>query len=127
VFIMMTIMNLFSHLMKSYLFNNHGNLQPQVTIYPEPVHLHQLQHLLVFKTNHHIPTFIWYPLILEMERLHLFNRLEQLHHVNQRPSNQSVSIPHIRLVEPKATPTIVRQGVYLSTRHLVSKISTWSM
>ncbi len=60
---MMTIMNLFNRLMKSYMFNNHGNLQPHVTIYPNPVHLHQLKHLLVFKTNHRIPIFIWYPLI----------------------------------------------------------------
>ncbi len=26
-------------------------------------------------------------------------------------SNQSVSMPHVELVEPKATPTVVRQGV----------------
>ncbi len=63
MFIMMWTMNLFNHLMRLYMFNNHGNLQPQVIIYPNLVHLHQLQHLLVFKTNHHIPTFIWYPLI----------------------------------------------------------------
>ncbi len=54
---------LVNYLMKSYLLKNHGNLQPQVTIYPKLVHLHQLQHQLVFKTNHHILTFIWYPLI----------------------------------------------------------------
>ncbi len=60
---MMTIMKLFSYLMKSYLFSNHGDLQPQVTIYPKPMHLHQLQHLLVFKTNHHIALFIWQRLI----------------------------------------------------------------
>jgi len=60
---MMTIMNLFNCLMKSYLFNNHGDLQHQVIIYPKLMHLQQLQHLLVFKTNFHIPTFIWYPLI----------------------------------------------------------------
>jgi hypothetical protein len=63
MFIMMAIMNLFNCLMRSYLFNNHGNLQPQITIHPEPMHLHQLQHLLVFKTNYRILTFIWYPLI----------------------------------------------------------------
>jgi hypothetical protein len=27
------------------------------------MHLHQLQHLLVFKTKYHTPIFIWYPLI----------------------------------------------------------------
>ncbi len=59
----MTLMNLFNYLMKLYLFDKHGNLQPHITIYPKLVHLHQLQHILVFKTNHHIPTFIWYPLI----------------------------------------------------------------
>jgi hypothetical protein len=66
MFIMMTIMNLFNHLMRLYLFNNHGDLQPQVIIYLDLVHLHQLQHLLVFKTNHHIPIFI-VPINLEME------------------------------------------------------------
>jgi len=35
---------LFNYLMMSYLLKNHGNLQPQVTIYPKPMHLHQLQH-----------------------------------------------------------------------------------
>jgi hypothetical protein len=43
----------------------------------------------------------------EMERLHLLNKLEQLRHINQRPSNQSISIPHLKHVEPKATPTVV--------------------
>jgi hypothetical protein len=28
------------HLMKLSLHNNHGDLQPQVTIYLEPMHLH---------------------------------------------------------------------------------------
>jgi hypothetical protein len=45
------------------LYNNHVDLQPQVTMYLERMDLHQLQHLLVFKTNHHTPIFIWYPLI----------------------------------------------------------------
>jgi len=58
------------------MFNNHGNLQ-QVTIYPELVHLHQLQHLLVLKTNYHIYTNIHLVLTnLEMEQFHLFNKLE---------------------------------------------------
>ncbi len=60
---MMIIMNMFNRLMRLYLFNNHDDLQPQVTVYPKPMHLHQLQHFLVFKINHHILTFIWYPLI----------------------------------------------------------------
>jgi hypothetical protein len=46
-----------------------------------------------------------------MEQLHLFNGLEQLHCVDWRPSNQSFFIPHVKPVEPKATPTIVWQGV----------------
>jgi hypothetical protein len=54
---MMTIMNMFNRLMKLYLFYNHGYLQPHVTYTHKSVHLHQLKHLLVFKTNHHIPTF----------------------------------------------------------------------
>jgi hypothetical protein len=73
---MMTIMNLFNYLMKLYMFNNHGDMQPHVTIYPELVHLHQLQHLLVFKTNYHIP------ITSKMEQLHLLNKLEQLRHVD---------------------------------------------
>jgi len=48
---------------------------------------------------------------LEMEQLHLFNKLEQLRHVNRRPSNQSIFITHVKLVELKATPTIVQHGV----------------
>jgi hypothetical protein len=53
----------------------------------------------------------WLLTNLEMERLHLFSRLEQLHHIDQRSSNQLVYIPHLKHVEPKTTPTIVRQGV----------------
>jgi hypothetical protein len=34
--------------------DNHGDLQPQVIVYVELVHLHQLQHVLGFKTNHQI-------------------------------------------------------------------------
>ncbi len=60
------------------MFNNHGDLQPQVTIYLELVHLHQLQHLLVFKNNHHIPTYL-VRINSEIERFHLLNRLEHLH------------------------------------------------
>jgi hypothetical protein len=60
---MMTIMNQFNHLMRLYFFDNHGDLQPQVIIYVKLVHLHRLQHLLVFKTNYCIPIFIWYRLI----------------------------------------------------------------
>jgi len=51
------------------------------------------------------------PTNLEMEQLHLFNGLEKLRQVDWRPSNQSIFIPHVEPVEPKATPTIVRQGV----------------
>jgi len=51
------------------------------------------------------------PTNLEMERLHLLNKLEQLHHINQRQSNQSISIPHLKHVEPKAAPTVVWQGI----------------
>jgi len=46
-----------------------------------------------------------------MERLHLLNRLEQLRHIDQKPSNQSVFIPHLEPIEPKTTPTIVQQGI----------------
>jgi hypothetical protein len=73
---MMTIMNLFSRLMKLSTYNNHGDLQPQVTIYPELVHLHQLQHLL--KTLNHSPnTNINLVLINSKMELHLLNKLEQ--------------------------------------------------
>jgi hypothetical protein len=51
------------------------------------------------------------PINLEMEWFHLFNKLEQLCHIDQRPSNQSISIPHLKVVEPRTTPTIVWQGV----------------
>ncbi len=44
---------------------------------------------------------------LKMERLHLFNRLEQLHLLDQIPSNQSIFIPHVEHVEPKATPIVI--------------------
>jgi hypothetical protein len=38
----------------------------------------------------------WVPTNLEMEQFQLLNRLEQLHHINRRPSNiQSISIPHL--------------------------------
>jgi hypothetical protein len=43
------------------------------------------------------------PTNLEMKRLHLVNRLEQLCHVNQL-----VSIPHVEHVESIATPKIVQ-------------------
>jgi hypothetical protein len=46
-----------------------------------------------------------------MERLHLFNRLEQLCHVDQKPFNQSIFIPCVNNVKPKATPIVVWQGV----------------
>jgi hypothetical protein len=46
-----------------------------------------------------------------MEQLHLLNMLKQLRHINQRPSNQSIFIPHLEHVEPKTTPIIVRHGV----------------
>jgi hypothetical protein len=44
----------------------------------------------------------------EMEQLDLLNRLEQLHHVDQRSSNQSISIPHVKPVKPIRTPIVVR-------------------
>jgi hypothetical protein len=50
MFIMVTIINLFNYLMKLSLYDNHGELQPQVTTYQGEVHLHQLKQLLVFKT-----------------------------------------------------------------------------
>ncbi len=46
-----------------------------------------------------------------MERFHLLNKLEQLHHIDRKPSNQLVFIPHVEHVEPIATPTIVQHGV----------------
>jgi hypothetical protein len=48
---------------------------------------------------------------LKMERLHLFNRLGQLHDIDRRLFNQSVSIPHLEPIEPQATPKVVQQGV----------------
>jgi hypothetical protein len=44
----------------------------------------------------------------KMEQLHLLNKLEQLCHVNQRSYNQLVFIPHVKLVEPITTPTVVQ-------------------
>jgi hypothetical protein len=44
---------------------------------------------------------------LRMEQFQLLNMLEQLHHIDQRPSNQSISIPNLKCVEPGARPTIV--------------------
>jgi len=49
------------------------------------------------------------PTNLEMECFQLLKRLEQLCHIYQRPSNQLISIPHFELVEPHATPIVVRQ------------------
>jgi hypothetical protein len=46
---------------------------------------------------------------LEMERLQLLYRLEQLCHIKRRPSNQFVSIPHLEPIEPRATPMVIRQ------------------
>jgi hypothetical protein len=37
------------------------------------------------------------------------NRLKQLHCIDWRFSNQSVSIPHLELVEVQATPIVVQQ------------------
>jgi hypothetical protein len=47
------------------------------------------------------------PTNLEVEQFQLFNRLEQLCPINQRPYNQSISIPNLELVEPWARPMIV--------------------
>jgi len=49
------------------------------------------------------------PINLKMEWLHLLNRLEQLHHINLRPSNQLVSISNLKHVELWAISTIVWQ------------------
>ncbi len=46
-----------------------------------------------------------------MERLHLLNRLEQLCHVDRKPSNQSIFIPHVEHVKRKTTPIVVQHGV----------------
>jgi len=46
-----------------------------------------------------------------MEQIQLFNRLEQIQHIDWRPSNQSVSIQHLELVEPQTTLRIVWQKV----------------
>ncbi len=35
--------------------------------------------------------------------------MDQFHHIDQRPFNQSISIPNLELVEPRARPMIVRQ------------------
>jgi hypothetical protein len=51
------------------------------------------------------------PINLEMEWLHLLNRLEKLCHIDQKSCNQSVFIPHLEHVEPQATPTFVPQGI----------------
>jgi hypothetical protein len=46
----------------------------------------------------------------EMEQLQLLNKLEQLRDINRRPSNiQTISIPHLELVEPQITPIVVQQ------------------
>jgi hypothetical protein len=46
-----------------------------------------------------------------MDWLHLLNKLEQFCHIDWKSSNQSISIPHVKHVQPKATPTIVRHGI----------------
>jgi hypothetical protein len=46
---------------------------------------------------------------LEMEQIQLTNKLEQLHHINHKPSNQLISMPHLECIELQATPTIVQQ------------------
>jgi hypothetical protein len=51
------------------------------------------------------------PINLEMEWLCLFNKLEHLRHVNQRSFNQPIFIPHVELIEPRTTPTVVWQGI----------------
>jgi hypothetical protein len=54
------------------------------------------------------------PTNLEMEQLHLLNRLEQLRHIDWKSSNQLVSIPHLEPIEPIATSIVVRQGIIYS-------------
>jgi hypothetical protein len=60
--------------------------------------------MLVFKTNHHTPTFIWTN--SEMEQLHLLNKLEQFCHVDQILSDQLVFIPHVKPIELKKHPQL---------------------
>jgi hypothetical protein len=55
---------------------------------PKINHLHQLHHLLVFKTNHQTSITIWCPLIQRWDDFNYLKRLEQLHHVDQKPFNQ---------------------------------------
>ncbi len=43
------------------------------------------------------------------KRIQHINRLEQLHCIDQRFSNQFVSIPHLELVEAQTTPIVIRQ------------------
>ncbi len=104
------VATLFNCLMRSYLFNNLGDLQPQVTIYLKLVHIHQL-HLLVFKNQPSHTNIHLVPINLKIKQLHLLNRLEELCHVFQKPSNQSIFIPHVELIEPRTTPIVVQQGV----------------
>jgi hypothetical protein len=47
------------------------------------------------------------PTNLEVEWLQLLNRLEHFHHIDQRPSNQSVSILNLEFIKPRARSTIV--------------------
>jgi hypothetical protein len=67
------------------------------------------------------------PTKLEMERLQLFKKLEQLHHFNRRPSNQSIFIPNMEPIEP-----ITRQDQHcltrnhIQTRHMINEINTLS-
>jgi len=49
------------------------------------------------------------PINLKMEQLQLLNKLEQLYRIDQRPSNQSVSIPNLQPIEPQAKPMIFWQ------------------
>jgi hypothetical protein len=75
------------------------------------VHLHQLQHLLVFKTNYHTPTFIWYPLIWRWNDFtYSIGRSNFIVSTKDHLINQFLYHMY-NLLNSKATPTIVWQGV----------------
>jgi hypothetical protein len=61
------------------------------------------------------------PIKSEIEQIQLLNKLEQFHHIKQRP-NQLISILHLELFENWATPMIIWQP----TRYIISQINTWS-
>ncbi len=81
MFKMMTIMNLFSHLMRLYQpwrFVTLGYNLPRTSASTTITTFIGFQNQLSHTNIHLVPTN------LEMERLHLLNKLEQLRHVEQR-------------------------------------------